>query len=99
MPSTLPTSTLVTPLASIAQIEQSASRLDGVSADLEDSIRFEACRLTQAAGALLHLPQDIIAQAIVTFTRLFTGPEGLSFRELGAEVGLGKLAQRALCMV
>lgn len=82
-----PTSTLVTPLASIAQLESSGSQLDGVPADLENSIRYQGCRLTQAAGALLRLPQDITAQAIVTFTRFWIGSEGGSLKDYGAEVG------------
>ncbi|KAB8338790.1 hypothetical protein FH972_021735 [Carpinus fangiana] len=79
------TSTLATPLASIAQLESSGSQLDGVPADLENSIRYQGCRLTQAAGALLRLPQDLVAQAIVIFTRFWIGPEGGSMKYYGAE--------------
>lgn len=79
-------SILVNPLATVDQISQSGSQLDGVPADLENSIRFAGARLTQAAGILLRLPQDIIAQAIVIFTRFFVGPEGGSLKEYGAKV-------------
>ncbi|KAJ9649636.1 hypothetical protein H2201_001780 [Coniosporium apollinis] len=85
-------SILVNPLATVDQISQSGSQLDGVPADLENSIRFAGARLTQAAGILLRLPQDIIAQAIVIFTRFFVGPEGGSLKEYGAkDVSAGSL--------
>ena len=80
------TSILVNPLASVAQLEVSGSQLDGIPVDLENSIRFTAAKLTQAAGVLLRLPQDIIAQAIVVSTRFWLGPEGGSLREYGAAV-------------
>ncbi|KAL6711188.1 hypothetical protein ACN47E_005719 [Coniothyrium glycines] len=73
------------PLATVAQLETSGSQLDGIPADLEDSIRFAGARLTQAAGILLRLPQDVIAQAIVVFMRFWVGPEGGSLAEFGAE--------------
>ncbi|KAF2473161.1 uncharacterized protein BDR25DRAFT_282468 [Lindgomyces ingoldianus] len=72
---------LATPLATIEQLETSGSQLDGIPADLEDSVRFAGARLTQAAGILLRLPQEIVAQAIVVFTRFFLGPEGGSLAE------------------
>ena len=81
-------SPLANPLATIAQLEESGSRLDGVPADLEDSIRFAGARLTQAAGILLRLPQEVIAQAIVVFMRFWVGSEGGSLVELGAKVSL-----------
>lgn len=80
------TSILVNPLASIAQLETSSSQLDDVPQDLENSIRFSASKLIQAAGPLLRLPQDVIASAIVTFTRFWIGPDGGSLREHGAKV-------------
>lgn len=79
---------LTNPLATVGQLSSSASQLDGVPAELEQDLRYQGCLLTQAAGILLHLPQDIIAQAIVIFTRFFTGPEGGSFREHGIKVSL-----------
>ncbi|KAK8220904.1 cyclin-like protein [Phyllosticta capitalensis] len=79
------TSQLSNPLAAPGQLAQSGSQLDGVPADLEDSIRFAGARLTQLAGVLLRLPQDIIAQAIVTFMRFWVGAEGGSLLEYGAK--------------
>lgn len=80
-------SPLANPLATVSQLETSGSQLDGIPADLEDSIRFAGARLTQAAGILLRLPQEVIAQAIVLFTRFWAGPEGGSLAEYGAGVG------------
>ena len=82
------TSQLVNPLATAEQISSSGSQLDGIPADLENSIQFAGARLIQAAGILLRLPQEIIAQAIVIFTRFWIGSEGGSLAEYGAEVGL-----------
>jgi hypothetical protein len=77
---------LANPLASIDQVASSGSQFDGVPADLESSIIFAGAQLTQAAGVLLRLPQDVIAQAVVIFTRFWIGPEGGSLREFGARV-------------
>lgn len=73
-------------LATPAQLSTSSSSLDGVPSDLETSIRYAGAQLTQAAGVLLRLSQDIIAQAIVTFTRFWIGPEGGSLRIYSAKV-------------
>ncbi|KAI9842319.1 MAG: hypothetical protein M1837_007311 [Sclerophora amabilis] len=77
---------LSNPLATPDQLSTSGSQLDGIPAELESSIRYAAIRLTQAAGILLRLPQDIIGQAIVVFTRFWVGPEGGSLRQHGAMV-------------
>jgi hypothetical protein len=79
-------SPLANQLATVAQLETSGSQLDGIPQDLEDSIRFAGARLTQAAGVLLRLPQETIAQAIVVFFRFWIGAEGGSLAEFGAEV-------------
>ncbi|CAF9938536.1 MAG: hypothetical protein ALECFALPRED_007720 [Alectoria fallacina] len=73
-------SSLSNPLATVDQLSTSSSQLDGVPADLESSLRFAGAQLTQAAGILLRLPQEIIAQAIVIFHRFYLGSEGGSFR-------------------
>ena len=73
---------LVTP----DQLSSSSSELDGVPADLENSLRFAGVMLTQAAGILLRLPQEIIAQAIVIFQRFYVGLEGGSFKVTSAKV-------------
>jgi hypothetical protein len=75
-----PLHTLSNPLATIEQLSTSSSQLDGIPADLERSLRFAGAQLTQAAGILLRLPQEIIAQAIVIFQRFYVGSEGGSFR-------------------
>src|ERR1700760_2285439 len=79
-------SVLAKPLASPAQLSTSGSKLDGVSAGLETSAIHVGARLTQIAGILLRLPQDLIAQAIVLFTRFWIGPEGGSLRECAIKV-------------
>lgn len=63
-------------LATQEQLSNSSSSINGVPPDLEASLRFAGAQLTQAAGILLHLPQDTIAKAIVTFTRFWIGPKG-----------------------
>ncbi|KAL2055604.1 hypothetical protein ABVK25_003846 [Lepraria finkii] len=73
-------SSLSNPLATIEQLSTSSSQLDGVPADLESSLRFAGAQLTQAAGILLRLPQEIIAQAVVILYRFYVGSEGGSFR-------------------
>ncbi|KAI4134455.1 MAG: hypothetical protein LQ347_001506, partial [Umbilicaria vellea] len=78
-------STLSNPLITLSQLSTSASRLDGLSPALESRVRYSGALLTQAAGILLHLPQETIARAIVTYTRFYTGPEGGSFRIYSAK--------------
>ena len=73
-------SSLSNPLVTIEQLSTSSSQLDGVSPELESSLRFAGAQLTQAAGILLRLPQEIIAQAIVILYRFYIGSEGGSFR-------------------
>ena len=82
----VPTTHLSNPLVTPEQLSSSGSQLDGIPSDLETSIRFAGARLTQAAGILLKLPQDVIAQAIVVFTRFWVGSEGGSLRQYDAKV-------------
>ena len=79
---------LANPLAASTQLETSASQLDGVPGDLEDSIRFETARLLQAAGILLHLPQELIAQSIIIVYRFWAGADGGSLLEHDSKVGI-----------
>ncbi|KAK3679163.1 hypothetical protein LTR78_000724 [Recurvomyces mirabilis] len=72
---------LVNSLATSTHLETSASQLDSVPRHLEDSIRYETSRLSQAAGILLSLPQEIIAQSIIVMQRFWVGPEGGSMLE------------------
>lgn len=73
-------------LATPEQLSASSSSIDGVPSDLESSIRCAGAQLTQAAGVLLHLSQDTIAQAIVIFTRFWLGADGGSLRIYSAKV-------------
>lgn len=79
---------LSNPLATIEQLSSSSSSsaLDRVPSALETSVRYAGARLTQAAGVLVRLPQDVIARAIVLFTRFWLGPEGGSLRQFDADV-------------
>ena len=84
---------LANPLASSAQLEISASHLDGVPRDLEDSVRFETARLLQAAGILLRLPQELVAHSTVLLYRFWIGPDGGSMLEHDSKVRDNKHSQ------
>lgn len=73
-------------LATPDQLSNSSSAIDGVPSDLETSIRCAGAQLTQAAGVLLRLSQDIISQAIVIFTRFWLGADGGSLRIYSVKV-------------
>ncbi|PVH94829.1 hypothetical protein DM02DRAFT_180154 [Periconia macrospinosa] len=77
-------SPLANPLATVAQLRETSSQIDNIPRDLEDSVRFAGARLTQAAGILLRLPQEVVAQAVVVFMRFWVGGEGGSLVEFGA---------------
>lgn len=79
-------SPLANPLVTVAQLESSGSQFDGIPQDLEDSVRYAGARLTQAAGMLLRLPQEVIAQALIVFMRFWVGTEGGSLAEFGVGV-------------
>lgn len=59
---------LSNPLATTEQLYRNASA-NSLPVEIQDSIRFYTARLTQAAGVLLRLPQDITAQANVLLYR------------------------------
>jgi hypothetical protein len=88
MSSIIGPSHLINPLASTAHLETSASQLDGVSKDLDDSIRYETTRLLEATGILLRLPQEIIAQSIVILSRFWSGADGTSLLDCDAKVSI-----------
>lgn len=46
-------STALVPLASLAQIEKTPSREDGLTAELEDDLKAFGCKLIHQAGILL----------------------------------------------
>ncbi|KAJ5495173.1 hypothetical protein N7539_000289 [Penicillium diatomitis] len=72
-------------LATPDQLSNSSSSIDGVPSELETSIRCAGAQLTQDAGVLLYLSQDIIAQAVVIFTRFWLGADGGSLRIYSAK--------------
>ncbi|KAI6788816.1 cyclin [Hortaea werneckii] len=74
-------SQLANPLATVAKLETTASQLQGIPQDIEHFARFDAARLTQAAGILLRLPQEIIAQSIIVLQRFYVGADGGSWLE------------------
>lgn len=76
---------LANPLATPEQLAQSASHLDGIPQDLEESIRYHAACILQAVGILLRLPQQTIAETIVIFSRFWIGPKGGSLLEHSAK--------------
>ncbi|KAH6616554.1 cyclin-like protein [Boeremia exigua] len=88
-------SPLSNPLATVAQLETSGSQLDGIPPDLEDSVRYAGARLTQAAGILLRLPQEVIAQAMIVFMRFWVGADGGSLAEFDA----GQVSASSLYLV
>lgn len=59
---------LSNPLATASQLYQKSSS-NALPVEIQESIRYYAARLTQAAGILLQLPQDITAQANVLLFR------------------------------
>ncbi len=59
---------LTNPLATTSQL-YAQTQSPALPQELQDSIRFYTARLTQAAGILLRLPQDITAQANVLLFR------------------------------
>ena len=77
---------LTNPLATADQLSPSASQLDQIPPDIEKSMLFGGARITQTAGILLRLPQDIVARAIVIFTRFWIGADGGSLREYATKV-------------
>ena len=74
-------SQLANPLATVAKLETTASQLQGIPQDIEHFARFDAARLTQAAGILLRLPQEIVAQSIIILQRFYAGADGGSWLE------------------
>jgi hypothetical protein len=85
-------------LATPDQLSNSSSSIDGVPADLETSIRCAGAQLTQTAGILLHLSQDIIAQSIVLFTRFWLGADGGSLRIYSVKVHIPSISLSSLSL-
>ncbi|KAK6505796.1 hypothetical protein TWF481_007687 [Arthrobotrys musiformis] len=59
------------PLATPAQLSTSPSQSSGVPEPLEQKLRLVACRLIQAAGILMELPQPTISTAIILLQRYY----------------------------
>lgn len=55
---------LSNPLITIDQLSSSSSQLDGLSSELEASVRLAGVQLTQAAGILLRLPQGSLSKPL-----------------------------------
>ena len=77
---------LSNPLITSELLETSASQIDGVSLELQQSIIYESSRLIQKAGILLRLPQDVIAASSIIFTRFWQGSTGGSLLHIDAKV-------------
>ena len=71
---------LTNPLVTPEQLTTTSSQLDGITPDLEASLRYVGAQLIQAAGVLLRLPQDVVVQATVILYRFYVGAEGGSFK-------------------
>ncbi|KAF8509558.1 cyclin-like protein [Gautieria morchelliformis] len=77
------------PLASLAQIQKTPSREDGIPAELEDELRTYGCKLIQQAGVLLKQNQVAMATAQVLFQRFWYVT---SMKNFGiGDVGMGAL--------
>ncbi|KAK6504411.1 hypothetical protein TWF506_002610 [Arthrobotrys conoides] len=60
-----------TPLATPSQLSTSPSQLVGIPESIEQKLRLVACRLIQAAGILMELPQPTISTAILLLQRYY----------------------------
>ncbi|KAJ7470293.1 cyclin-like protein [Mycena latifolia] len=77
------------PLASLAQIECTPSREDGIPADLEDDLRAYGCKLVHQAGILLRQKQVAVATAQILFHRFWFVT---SMKQFGiGDIGMGAL--------
>ncbi|KAI0053827.1 cyclin-like protein [Auriscalpium vulgare] len=77
------------PLASLSQIKNTPSSLDGIPADLEEDLRAYGCKLIHQAGVLLKLKQVAVATAQILFQRFFYVS---SMKQFGiGDTGMGAL--------
>ena len=70
------------PLASLEQIENTPSRLDGIPAELEEDLRAYGCKLIAEAGVLLN---QYVASASRTLNPALTGRKKTSRSRHGAD--------------
>ncbi|KAF9533482.1 cyclin-like protein [Crepidotus variabilis] len=77
------------PLASLAQIENTPSKQDGIPDDLEEDLRAYGCKLIHQAGILLKQKQVAVAAAQVLFQRFWFVT---SMKQFGVgDIGMGAL--------
>ncbi|KAJ7184249.1 cyclin-like protein [Mycena filopes] len=77
------------PLATLAQIERTPSREDGIPQDLEDDLRAYGCKLIHQAGILLRQKQVAVATAQILFHRFWFVT---SMKQFGiGDIGMGAL--------
>ncbi|GJJ12254.1 hypothetical protein Clacol_006495 [Clathrus columnatus] len=82
-------STQLYPLASLAQIQKTPSREDGIPSELEDQLRTFGCKLIQQAGILLKQKQVAMATAQILFQRFWYVS---SMKQFGiGDIGMGAL--------
>ncbi|KAJ6618345.1 cyclin-like protein [Mycena sp. CBHHK59/15] len=82
-------STALYPLATLAQIECTPSREDGIPEDLEEDLRAYGCKLIHQAGILLRQKQVAVATAQILFHRFWYVT---SMKQFGiGDVGMGAL--------
>ncbi|KAJ7168231.1 cyclin-like protein [Mycena crocata] len=82
-------STALYPLATLAQIERTPSREDGIPQDLEEDLRAYGCKLVHQAGILLKQKQVAVATAQILFQRFWFVT---SMKQFGiGDVGMGAL--------
>ncbi|KAJ7871424.1 cyclin-like protein [Mycena olivaceomarginata] len=77
------------PLATLAQIERTPSREDGIPHDLEEDLRAYGCKLVHQAGLLLRQKQVAVATAQILFHRFWFVT---SMKQFGiGDIGMGAL--------
>ncbi|KAJ6488605.1 cyclin-like protein [Mycena vitilis] len=82
-------STTLHPLATLAQIERTPSREDGIPQDLEEDLRAYGCKLIHQAGILLRQKQVAVATAQILFHRFWFVT---SMKQFGiGDIGMGAL--------
>ncbi|KAJ7445731.1 cyclin-like protein [Mycena galericulata] len=82
-------STALYPLATLAQIERTPSREDGIPEDLEEDLRAYGCKLIHQAGILLRQKQVAVATAQILFHRFWFVT---SMKQFGiGDIGMGAL--------
>lgn len=84
-------SLLINRLADPAQMEVSASQLDGITCDLEMLLRYASSKLIQGVGILMNMSQESIARSIILLQRYYLGPDGGSMLDNDLMVGIEQI--------